>query len=314
MTSVTTTDHHWINGPITDIIKKNNLPLICAYKTTSIKDVMDLMKKFSITSVPIYDRTSTHHQYIAFVSVLDIMAFIAFDIYFKRAKKETIRFEIHVPDLDRPISDLLQYSTGVHRSSLCCPSNTVRQVLNVMADGNHRLLVCDDVSVEQAKVVSQSDLVSLFLTNFKNLPQEFHNDITELGLVGTGRMLQKLVVISSQHSALEGFRRMYRQGVTAVAVVDDNGAIVGNLSSSDSRDLDLDNINICVYEQVLSYLKKCNRIRPIVSCFPNAHLETVLQQLIEGQVHRVWVVDDKYVPVGLITMTDVLRLFVKLLK
>jgi len=282
--------------------------LIKATNKATIQEVLTLLKTHNITSVPIYD--SITREWLSFISALDIMGYIAFDIYFKRPTKEAVEFDINMPNLSKPVGDLIELAH--HRSGLCHPSATVRQILGLLAEGANRLLVCNDLSDENARLVSQSDVVALILTNFSTVPKKFHQNITQLRLFGhRGTMLQKLVTISSQHSALEGFRRMFRQGVAAVAVVDESGVIVGNLSSSDIRDFDLEHLNDCADMKVITYLKKFNLLREVVACSPTESLEEVIKKLINGKVHRVWVVNLKNIPVGLITMTDVINLFAR---
>ncbi len=40
-------------------------------------------------------------------------------------------------------------------------------------------------------------------------------------------------------------------------------------------------------------------------------LEQVLQQLVEHHIHRVYVVDDDRKPIGIVSLTDVLKLVVE---
>jgi len=53
------------------------------------------------------------------------------------------------------------------------------------------------------------------------------------------------------------------------------------------------------------------RMKPLVCCKLRNTLEECLQCVVENRVHRVYIVDDDMRPLGVITLTDILRLVVK---
>lgn len=50
----------------------------------------------------------------------------------------------------------------------------------------------------------------------------------------------------------------------------------------------------------------------LVLCRPDSTLLEVVALLVGSKIHRVYVIDDKEQPVGIVTMTDVLRKVVEL--
>jgi len=242
---------------------------------------------------------------------MDLVAFVAFDTYFKRVKKEQIKFEVHFPDLSKPIIDVItvpgkEYH-GPPMTVTIDEQANVRQALEVFSQGVHRALVGTGTP-DKTKILSQSDLVSLMLERFDTLPTSVKEPLDKLGLVSPERISNKLVAMSAKNSAVEGFRKIYRQGVTAIAIVDDNDELIGTLSSSDIRGIKMENLS-SVLEPVMEFLaKKFPQSRPLVTVTAHANLKEVMEKLIMGRVHRVWVVDmNSRRPIGVVTMTTVLK-------
>jgi len=190
--------------------------------------------------------------------------------------------------------------------------STVRQTLEVFTQGFRRVLV--GTEPERCKILSQVDVVSFLLGKFDSLPEPVKVPIDKLGLVSEGKIFHKLVAMSHKNSAVEGFRKIYRQGVTAIAIVDDNDKLVGTLSSSDVRGLKLDQLPN-VLEPVLEFLRKqYPHPRISVTVTAQAGLKEVMEKFLAGKVHRVWVIDSTNRPIGVVTMTDVLKVIFDALK
>jgi len=239
------------------------------------------------------------------------MAYLAFDTYFKRHKKEQIKFQVHFPDMNKHIIDVLTQRgrAEFHPPTLSvtiAENSTLRQVLEILSHGSHRVMVGDGTP-ERTKVLSQVDVVLFLLDKYDSLPTACKQAIPQLGLIHDNRMVNKVVAMSHRNSAVEGFRKIFRQGVSGLAILDDDDKLVGTLSASDVRGIKIDQLD-SVLEPVLTYLtKKYGQTRAPVTVAPNESLRQVMEKIILGKVHRVWVVDPNYRPVGCVTCTDVIR-------
>lgn len=45
----------------------------------------------------------------------------------------------------------------------------------------------------------------------------------------------------------------------------------------------------------------------LITCFPESSLEEVIEKVVENHVHRVWVVDEQSLLLGLVSLTDILH-------
>jgi len=118
----------------------------------------------------------------------------------------------------------------------------------------------------------------------------------------------RTIPISS--TALHGFQqmRLAPRQVHALAIVDENGVIVGTLSSADLRGFTHEKLgNILL--PVLEFLKAQGTHRAPVVCEPSISIKEVVALMINEKVHRVWLVDDDNKPVGVVSMTDIILYF-----
>merc|ERR1711974_381077 len=88
--------------------------------------------------------------------------------------------------------------------------------------------------------------------NMASLGNLGRTKVNELGLVPADN---KIVSISSTDMTLEGFRKMVREQVQAVAVIDEEGKLVGNLSASDVRGLSSEKVKL-VSSPFAEYIKQ----------------------------------------------------------
>jgi CBS domain-containing protein len=133
-----------------------------------------------------------------------------------------------------------------------------------------------------------------------------------------------IISITTNDRAVDGFLKMFNREVNAVAVVDEKGALVSNLSASDLAGLSAKNIH-CLKQPPLHFLEVMqssnffqfsltfpDKKAPVpVTCSSKTHLTEVIEKLIGAKIHRVWVVNSAQQPIGVVTLTDVLRSFVK---
>lgn len=201
----------------------------------------------------------------------------------------------------------------------------------------HRLAVfnaCGNVY----KMISQSDVLRFILHyGIGGLQDTMEKDLETLGMAER----RGLVTVPENLIVVECFAHMIRQDVSGVAVVDGTGMLLGNLSASDLRCILPEHFGVLAMPVVefLALLypesemlegnarvdkgsgthpffdwSKANsgtKSMPLVTCSKKSSLKEVMQLMSENHVHRVYLVDGSGKPLSVITVTDVLQLFVK---
>ena len=204
-------------------------------------------------------------------------------------------------------------------SSASCHKEDVSRYIHRMAILDEDDRICD--------VVSVSDVVAFLLAHIRELGALAYMQVGDLGL----GLDKDVFTIKANEPSLTAFAGMYERGLSSAAVLSSiTGIMIGNISLSDLRCLDLGQFGrlalpvsdfILYTESVRSSLQDVARSRirdskgrrflrrpRLVTCTPAATFEEVLKLLVQHSVHRVYVIDDLSLPIGVITPTDILKL------
>ena len=111
------------------------------------------------------------------------------------------------------------------------------------------------------------------------------------------------------------FELMDAKRLSGIAVVNDDGKLVGNVSAKDIKRAVLDPTNI--HLDVLSYLAiirqaEANDTRhPFCHVSSNASVGHVVNMMAKTGFHRVYVVDTDSKPIGVISFSDIIKHVIK---
>jgi len=146
---------------------------------------------------------------------------------------------------------------------------------------------------------------------------------------------KSVVTIEDTRSALEAFQLMHQTNMSAVAVVGQSGSIVGNISVNDFKLVAFDsNFSGLLTTPISEYLSHVNRnalkqhpphlpsevqieqfsnmgdsrqVPNVIACTRNSSLALVIKLVVFHRVHRVYVLDEKSRPTGVISISDILE-------
>lgn len=160
----------------------------------------------------------------------------------------------------------------------------------------HRVAVFD-ARGRIAQVVSQSDVVRLL--------DEHRGALGALGATTLAQAgyLHAVAVVPGSYAATSAFHVMHTKHVASVAVVDDSGRAVKNLSASDLRGIAGRDHLKRLLEPVAAFAPD----RPLVTLPPDATVATAVHTLAHHRLHHVFIVDDRHHAVGVVSLSDVLR-------
>jgi len=132
------------------------------------------------------------------------------------------------------------------------------------------------------------------------------------------RFIMKRPVISVRFDskAWKAFDIMRQKGISGIAVVDEDGIIIHNTSTSDLKalitaqnlqDLSLDMTIEDFLVKLRSQGAGASTRVPVATCKKDDELRVVVQRLNRTGYHRVWVVNSKRKPSGLLSMADLFK-------
>ncbi|KAJ3245679.1 hypothetical protein HK104_007939 [Borealophlyctis nickersoniae] len=134
-----------------------------------------------------------------------------------------------------------------------------------------------------------------------------------------------VVSVPATTRTLSAYKTMKDAKLLAVALVDDDGKLVGDLAASDTKLLasttppELSYLRLPAIEFVTkSRGRGNNNTRPAGSISEpsyatlsrHAPLEQAVDKMVETAVARVWVVDEAWKPIGVVTASDVITMLV----
>jgi CBS domain-containing protein len=204
---------------------------------------------------------------------------------------------------------------------------TVDQLMELFEQGTHRVPVINDTTTHHFidNIVSESDILTFITDNISTVQGDdrFTQTIEKLKL-GTNSVIS----MPSSALAIHGFFLMYVYRIPAVAIVDSvTGELIANLSASDIRGLTTDTLDKLLvpvtsfitgkeparaphWEAVPDTVGRLSirpKMIPPITCTYDTTFSVVIQKLNLYRLHRIWIVDRKNKPTGVITLTHIMK-------
>uniref|UniRef100_A0A383WDK4 CBS domain-containing protein n=1 Tax=Tetradesmus obliquus TaxID=3088 RepID=A0A383WDK4_TETOB len=210
----------------------------------------------------------------------------------------------------------------------------------------HRVAIYDN-HFRINNIISQTDIIKFIFMNKGELGDLATKTAAELGWAS-----RPVVTLGPDVSAIEAMLLMNQKQISALAVVDGVGKIIGNFSVSEMRTIMAEHFGALalpvgeflalehgtefqgyshIHEQEVVQSKghkfitdRIARARPrtpgeevgqnLILVTPQATMIEILDKIVSHRIHRVYVIDELERPVGVVTCTDVVRLIISLVQ
>jgi len=306
------------NVPVGHVIAQKR-ELIQVHSDTPISICLQTLNDHHILSVPVLNQQQG--KYIGLLDMFDIMRFTALGFFEDRIYNDKLFEEFNFAE--ETAGDLIQKSAHSQNVFLLSWKESLLDAITLMNDHKlQRILVRfpaklydqdDKMSGYVLRNLSQADVVNYL---FEKIPQVFDVQLSQVKeLCGQQEDQQLVTSICVHQPALEGFLKMFDNEMTAIAVIEDAGSkIVANLSASDLRGLTVDRLKL-VKLPVLEFLKQISgdgKVPGVVCCTLEETLKDAISKVIEQRLHQVWIVDDSGKSIGVVSLTQIIKLFFSL--
>jgi len=266
--------------------------IITVDENVKVDNVLNIMAEKNIISIPVYKEGGK--KFLGMFDVQDLVAVSLAMIDKEKEQKEKV---------DKGHSEFYNLTAGkvinFSKSDVLFPmdgSLSLYHLIEEFTRGIHRIPVTDENSAI-INIVSQSSVVKFVASHSAHIG---HRTLDSLSLSH-----KKLYLLKSSQAAIEGYKILNEKQVEAIPIVDDDGKIVGNLSASDLRGLSHD-LFTKIHLPVMEFISKQ---KEVAICKANWTLKSVVEKMAETSVHRLWIVDDKNKPVGVVSLTDCMKGF-----
>jgi len=266
-----------------------------------IGKAMEILAQRGITGAPVWDAESK--KFIGFVDTLDLTMFISY-LYYENFQRHPHLYD--PKELSRrfalPVQDVINASKRDPFWTVDAGETVGFLINNFLKAGIHRVPVVENGNV--IGIVSQSDVVKLLAKNHPNIASLANKKLYQLGLDK-----HPVVTVKNDDSLIDAFNTILRNDISGLAVVDfQNGRLLNNLSASDLKGITETNF-FRLEAQLHQVFNATPNKKPPVACSRFNTLGEVIGQLEKTGVHRVYVVDEELKPVGVISLTDIMRCF-----
>jgi len=282
---------------VADIYKPSNVISVEAH--ASLQDAMKCLAAHKISSCPVLEKGKP-------VGWINWSCMITFLVDRVNAAREIIVQPPTAAMLQEDIAAMYETS-GRHNIKTALgskylkkvqtvkESTYIRRVLNLLRS-SHAVAVVDDKG-HMLGVLSQRDLMK-YLAENKNRIQPALRANTIRGLA----LANSVVCVRDSEIALDAFYSLAQAGWGGAGVINGNGTLVGNLSTSDLRLVG----DAFDFGLLLKTVGDVVPAQKLVTSEATDTLEALIAALAQGNVHRVFLVDGQS-PSAIVTITDVCR-------
>jgi CBS domain-containing protein len=313
----------------------NKRAIVSVHESKPLSEVLAIMAKENILSIPIFKATSdlSGKVFTGIVSVHDILSFGYFQEIFDR---DTL---VNKDDLNTAMNNFKKtvfFSTSVKHvlerreepvPAIMSSSDSISTLLKLFTKGKHHrvLVVRSDILIDSPvgplpadsslHIISQMDLVKFLYATVLDktrIPSELVKNIFLLPLSEVKTSSPKsghVVAMLDYQPTLAGFNIMHLNNVHAIPVLRDD-IVVGTLSSAALRGLNVDNVErLLLNVSEYLHLDGTSSLTFDTTRRDNT-VESAVALMLQDRIHHVWVTNAEKVLVGCFTMTDILSLFI----
>lgn len=290
---------------LSDIVQEDT-KLTTLKLESSIEQAVSLLAKSGILSVPVLDKEG---NCAGMVDMLDIVHHIMKvkpdDAQLKEDELASLEIAGRAMSLE-PVSKVLDIS-GRDPLLPIYVQNPILMAAESMSRGMHRIACFSKEHGNKIFAnVSQSNVVA-FVTEKLN-----QGHMKEMGADTMEKFgcCHEVFKVKSTDKVLDAITLLKASNVSAVAVVDEEGKLKGNFSATDLKNLYKEKFP-SLLKEVGEYLAEYSpeSLKPIVVT-KETTLYDVCKEFVETHVHRLWIVNDDFQPTGIVSLTDVLQIFV----
>lgn len=277
-----------------------NGKLITVHREDSLSFAFKKLISNSILSVPVLKQDDTFY---GFLDIIDIVTWLVDKMGEKHLENQEDIGE-HPSFQETKVKQVMQNPI----SKKGAPYLTLKEgtslltALEMLADGAYRLAIVDDKHYIK-HIISQSTVLDFIKLHLDKLGELKNIKVEEMD-----PSLQYVLSISGNQRAFDAFKIIKITNVGGIAITDDEGKLIGNISAKDFKKIaSTGRFLKRLFQPAKEYL--CSPAPITVTLSDN--LEKVIREMTSKRVHRVYVVNDQKEPIGVISMGDVMKILLK---
>eukprot|EP01134_Creolimax_fragrantissima_P005386 CFRG5386T1 len=303
--------------------RRKHAHVITLEHNSTVEEAMKTLAMYNILAAPVLTG-STVEWAGSYVGMVDCLSLL--DSFISRIRSTLAGEDVDtanemnlakaLKDVEESFMDQLLITAVSQDASLVYRGNIDHTLMELIQAGfnrsTHRVAVFN-AHGNISDVVSQMDVMHYIQEHKHNVPKLDYT-LSELDAVHS-----PVVTINKDTRTISALSLLNAQGISGVAIVDNEGKLISNLSAADLRGLQREDFKLLVepidkfvrtlYERLRTAHPdyKLPRRPYVVTAKDTDTLASVLDKVIYENVHRIYVVDEKDKPNGVVTLTDILN-------
>jgi len=183
----------------------------------------------------------------------------------------------------------------------------LREAVDILSRGVHRLAVVENGTL--LNILSQWDILLLVMARISFLGTAVEKTLSEAKLVADNFNL--MYSVPEDAGVVDVLKYLNDNCVSGVPLTDETGKITGNFSVTDVLNLTSTNFPLLALPTNEFLFRIYGFIKPPVVCRKTDTVENVLLKFACFGIHRVYVVDESFCPIAVITLTDIMQFLLR---
>uniref|UniRef100_A0A8C6VDZ1 5'-AMP-activated protein kinase subunit gamma-1 n=2 Tax=Naja naja TaxID=35670 RepID=A0A8C6VDZ1_NAJNA len=252
-----------------------------------------------VRAAPLWD--SKKQSFVGMLTITDFINIL--HRYYKSALVQIYELEEHKIETWREV-----YLQDSFKPLVCISPNAslFDAVTSLIQNKIHRLPVIDPESGNTLYILTHKRILKFLKLFIAEFPKpEFMTKTLEELKIGTYDNIAKVQTNTPVYVALGIF---VQHRVSALPVVDESGRVVDIYSKFDVINLAAEktynNLDVTVTKALQH---RSQYFEGVLKCYKHETLETIINRLVEAEVHRLVVVDENDVVKGIVSLSDILQ-------
>jgi CBS domain-containing protein len=273
--------------------------------TTPLVEAFRRMINKKILAIPVVDAKG---GVVSILTTLDVIAVLVKHITVQEVQKFDFNWMEHKAELKDLTAGTVR-TTKIEAVEVINESQSILDAAKLMKSSHaHRVLVLDD-QLRPTNIITQSRILKLAAAMLDGIPNA-NKTLSELKLDS-----KALVTDDEDTPCLDAFKKMVHNNVSAIAITNKKGQLIGTISETDIRQIGYD-FKFFFYlsfscKEFLNHIRIYDATRTIpdsedpVCVKSTATLADVLKKVNFYNIHRVFVVDADRKPTGVVSLSDI---------
>jgi CBS-domain-containing membrane protein len=172
-------------------------------------------------------------------------------------------------------------------------------------DKSQRCPIVDDQS-RIVGMITQADVLQFIANNKFEFGDFAKKTVKELNL-GT----RPVITVTKQTRTVDAYHTLYKNKISGIGIEDDEGELIGNLSTRDLKYLTTDKIYQLLCDTATHFFQmirsnEVNETSPAISCSEKSEIGYIIARMAVNRIHRMYICDNHNHAIGIISLRDII--------